>query len=98
VNQTTQWIYGGGFQFGSTRDNDGTTVVSRSLQLGEPVIYVAANYRLNGQSHFLISSYFWFPRSTVSQLSVSSVAKRLKQRALEILVFKIVSSHLISFL
>ncbi|KAJ7238724.1 carotenoid ester lipase precursor [Mycena rebaudengoi] len=41
------WIYGGGFQFGSTRDNDGTTVVSRSLQLGEPVIYVAANYRLN---------------------------------------------------
>ncbi|KAJ7220049.1 carotenoid ester lipase precursor [Mycena pura] len=41
------WIYGGGFQFGSTRDNDGTTVVSRSIQLGEPVIYVAANYRVN---------------------------------------------------
>ncbi|KAJ6601930.1 Alpha/Beta hydrolase protein, partial [Mycena vulgaris] len=38
ANQIPQWIYGGGFQFCSTRDNDGTTV---------RVIYVAANNRLN---------------------------------------------------
>jgi carboxylesterase type B len=76
ASETTQWIYGGGFQFGSTRDNDGTTVVSRSIQLGEPVIYVAANYRLNGQWYFLISSYFWFLKLTIFQLSVSWVAKR----------------------
>jgi acetylcholinesterase len=47
-----KWIYGGGFELGSTRDNNGTTVVARSIQLGEPVIYVAANYRLNGMCFY----------------------------------------------
>ena len=42
-----QWIYGGGFAFGDGSSYDGTTVVQRSVQLGEPVIYVNFNYRLN---------------------------------------------------
>jgi acetylcholinesterase len=52
LNCSIKWIYGGGFEVGSTQNNNGTTVVARSVQLGEPVIYAAANYRLNGMCFF----------------------------------------------
>ncbi|KAF8814379.1 carotenoid ester lipase precursor [Phlegmacium glaucopus] len=42
------WIYGGGFEYGDTSMNPGDTVVARSIDLGEPVVYVSANYRLSG--------------------------------------------------
>lgn len=38
----------GGFEVGDTSDNPGNTVVERSIALGEPVVYVSANYRING--------------------------------------------------
>ena len=38
----------GAFQVGDTSNNPGDTVVARSIALGEPVVYVSANYRLNG--------------------------------------------------
>ncbi|KAF5314859.1 hypothetical protein D9619_007082 [Psilocybe cf. subviscida] len=41
------WIFGGGFEFGDTSGNPGDSVVARSIALGEPIIYVSANYRLN---------------------------------------------------
>ncbi|KJA17322.1 hypothetical protein HYPSUDRAFT_46517 [Hypholoma sublateritium FD-334 SS-4] len=43
------WIYGGGFEAGDTVTYDtlGTTVVTRSIALGTPVIYVSMNYRLS---------------------------------------------------
>ncbi|KDR73256.1 hypothetical protein GALMADRAFT_1341677 [Galerina marginata CBS 339.88] len=41
------WIYGGGFEAGDTSLTPGDSVVARSVALGEPVIYVSANYRLN---------------------------------------------------
>jgi len=41
------WFYGGGFEDGDTSLYPGEAVVNRSLALGEPVIYVSANYRLN---------------------------------------------------
>ncbi|RPD58847.1 carotenoid ester lipase precursor [Lentinus tigrinus ALCF2SS1-7] len=43
------WIYGGGFADGSNGilAYNGTTLVQRSIELNEPVIYVALNYRLN---------------------------------------------------
>ncbi|KZV76204.1 carotenoid ester lipase precursor [Peniophora sp. CONT] len=41
------WIYGGGFQAGSSAVNNGSVIVSRSLQLDEPVVYVSVNYRLS---------------------------------------------------
>ena len=43
-----QWIYGGGFTAGDASSYDGSTVVQRSVELGEPIIYVNFNYRLNG--------------------------------------------------
>ncbi|PFH47077.1 hypothetical protein AMATHDRAFT_153021 [Amanita thiersii Skay4041] len=42
------WIFGGGFETGSTATYDGGAIVSRSIALGEPVIYVSMNYRLSG--------------------------------------------------
>ncbi len=40
------WIYGGGFERGSTQDNDFTYFVNRSIDLQHPVIVVQANYRV----------------------------------------------------
>jgi carboxylesterase type B len=40
------WIPGGGFQFGATNSEDGTPLVQKSAELGQPFIYVAVNYRL----------------------------------------------------
>lgn len=42
------WIYGGGFSVGDASGFNATTLVSRSVQLGDPVIYVSFNYRVNG--------------------------------------------------
>ncbi|KAF9478210.1 carotenoid ester lipase precursor [Pholiota conissans] len=42
------WIFGGGFELGSTSMYDGGLIVSRSIALGSPVVYVSMNYRLTG--------------------------------------------------
>ncbi|PCH36159.1 sterol esterase [Wolfiporia cocos MD-104 SS10] len=41
------WIYGGAFEFGDAALYPGTALVQRSIDLGEPVIFVSHNYRLN---------------------------------------------------
>lgn len=40
------WIYGGGFETGSTAMYDGKSIVTASISLQMPVIYVTMNYRL----------------------------------------------------
>ncbi|KAJ7640708.1 sterol esterase [Mycena polygramma] len=40
------WIFGGGFEFGSSREIELSPVVQRSIETGEPVIVVALNYRV----------------------------------------------------
>ncbi|KAF5380644.1 hypothetical protein D9757_007005 [Collybiopsis confluens] len=40
------WIFGGGFELGGTSMYDGSSIVERSLELNEPVIYVSMNYRV----------------------------------------------------
>jgi len=42
------WIYGGGFEFGSTQNNDASNLISASVAQGKDIVYVAMNYRLNG--------------------------------------------------
>ncbi|KAI0699614.1 carotenoid ester lipase precursor [Cerioporus squamosus] len=44
-----KWIYGGGFSGGSNAmpGYNGTAIVQRSINIGEPVIFVAVNYRLH---------------------------------------------------
>ncbi|KAI0075535.1 alpha/beta-hydrolase [Panus rudis PR-1116 ss-1] len=41
------WIYGGGFETGASSLYDGGVIVSRSIALREPIIYVSLNYRLS---------------------------------------------------
>ncbi|KAI0052207.1 carotenoid ester lipase precursor [Auriscalpium vulgare] len=40
------WIFGGGFEIGGTATYDGSSVVGRSIDLGQPVVFVSMNYRL----------------------------------------------------
>lgn len=42
------WIYGGGFEFGSTESNDASELIQTSIAQGKDIIYVAVNYRLGG--------------------------------------------------
>ncbi|KAK0185686.1 carotenoid ester lipase precursor [Armillaria mellea] len=42
------WIFGGGFELGGTAMYDGTSIISRSIALNQPVIYVSMNYRVSG--------------------------------------------------
>ncbi|KAJ7166299.1 carotenoid ester lipase precursor [Mycena crocata] len=41
------WIFGGGFELGSPSMYDGVPIVKRSIEMGEPVIYVSMNYRVS---------------------------------------------------
>ena len=41
-------MFGGGFETGGPLLYPGNTIVERSIALEEPIIYVSANYRLNG--------------------------------------------------
>ncbi|KAI0694774.1 carotenoid ester lipase precursor [Earliella scabrosa] len=41
------WIFGGGFEIGSTNIYDGGSIVKRSIELGQPVVYVSMNYRVS---------------------------------------------------
>ncbi|PVI05202.1 alpha/beta-hydrolase [Periconia macrospinosa] len=42
------WIFGGGFELGSTQMYDGTSLVRESVENGKPIIFVAVNYRVGG--------------------------------------------------
>ena len=41
------WVHGGGFLFGGSADRryNGSFIVDRSVELGQPVIFVSLNYR-----------------------------------------------------
>lgn len=40
------WIFGGGFELGSTQLYDGSNIVAKSIALGKPIVWVAVNYRV----------------------------------------------------
>ncbi|KAF7592404.1 hypothetical protein BBP40_000322 [Aspergillus hancockii] len=42
------WIFGGGFELGSSAMYDGGPLVSSSVDLGMPIVFVAINYRVGG--------------------------------------------------
>lgn len=42
------WIFGGGFELGSTSTYDGSSLVAESIADGQPIIFVAVNYRVGG--------------------------------------------------
>lgn len=42
------WIFGGGFELGSTSMYDGTSLIAESVKQGKPIVFVAVNYRVGG--------------------------------------------------
>jgi carboxylesterase type B len=42
------WIFGGGFELGSTEMYDGAGLVADSITDGQPIVFVAVNYRVGG--------------------------------------------------
>ncbi|KAI0812536.1 carotenoid ester lipase precursor [Irpex lacteus] len=44
------FMYGGGFEVGSSQTLDGAPVVERSIAMGEPILYVSFNYRLRNKA------------------------------------------------
>lgn len=42
------WIFGGGFELGSTQMYDGSSLIKESVAQGKPIIFVAVNYRVGG--------------------------------------------------
>jgi carboxylesterase type B len=42
------WIFGGGFELGSSQMYDGTSLLSTAMLQGQPFIFVAVNYRVAG--------------------------------------------------
>lgn len=42
------WIFGGGFELGSTEMYDGASMVQESIADGMPIVWVAVNYRVGG--------------------------------------------------
>ncbi|TDL14977.1 carotenoid ester lipase precursor [Rickenella mellea] len=73
------WIYGGkrnsGFEDGDSSNNPGNTVVQRSIDLGEPVIYVSVNYRLN--------AFGFLPGKEVKAAGIGNIGLRDQRFALE---------------
>ena len=42
------WIYGGGFELGSTAMYDGSSLVQEAINTNKPIIFVAVNHRVGG--------------------------------------------------
>ena len=42
------WIFGGGFEFGSTQTYDASELISTSVAQGKDIMYVSVNYRVGG--------------------------------------------------
>lgn len=42
------WIFGGGFELGSTQLYDATSLITSSVSEGKPIIFVAVNHRIGG--------------------------------------------------
>ncbi|KAJ7732372.1 sterol esterase [Mycena maculata] len=69
------WIYGGGFEVGSSSDTDVRPTVERSILLGEPMIMVVPNYR--------ISAFGFLAGKEVSDAGVTNLGLRDQILALE---------------
>ncbi|KAI0767304.1 carotenoid ester lipase precursor [Fomes fomentarius] len=68
------WIFGGGFEIGSTNIYDGGVIVRRSIELGEPVIYVSMNYR--------VSAYGFLSSKEVKEAGVGNLGLQDQRLAL----------------
>jgi carboxylesterase type B len=69
------WVFGGAFSIGASHLYDGTRIVRQSVDLEQPVIFVAINYRLGG--------FGFLPGKEVSAAGVANLGLRDQRLALE---------------
>ena len=69
------WIFGGAFAIGATHLYDGSRIVKQSVDLDQPVIFVAMNYRLGG--------FGFLPGKEVSKDGSSNLGLRDQRLALQ---------------
>ncbi|KAH8982171.1 carotenoid ester lipase precursor [Lactarius hatsudake] len=69
------WIFGGGFQIGSPNIYNGSSIVSRSIDLDQPVIFVSINYRL--------SAFGFMPGKEVKAAKVGNLGLQDQRLALK---------------
>ncbi|KAK2591165.1 hypothetical protein QQS21_011141 [Conoideocrella luteorostrata] len=69
------WIYGGGWELGTTQLYDASAIVQKSEAMGEPVIFVAPNYRVN--------AYGFLNGKEIQEAGVSNLGLRDQRKALE---------------
>ncbi|KAI0804500.1 carotenoid ester lipase precursor [Irpex lacteus] len=68
------WIFGGGFEEGGSPAFDGSVIVQRSIEVGQPIIYVSMNHRV---------SAFGFPGgSQVKAAGVGNIGLHDQRQAL----------------
>ncbi|RDX48880.1 carotenoid ester lipase precursor [Lentinus brumalis] len=68
------WIFGGGFELGGTSMYDGGVIVKRSIELGEPIVYVSMNYR--------VSAYGFLASKEVKEAGVGNLGLQDQRLAL----------------
>ncbi|KAA1472212.1 carotenoid ester lipase precursor [Dentipellis sp. KUC8613] len=68
------WIFGGGFELGGTSTYDGASIVQKSIDLGEPVVYVSMNYR--------VSAFGFLASDEVKQAGVGNLGLQDQREAL----------------
>ncbi|KAM0552690.1 hypothetical protein ACHAPJ_007787 [Fusarium lateritium] len=69
------WIYGGGWEVGTTQIYDASAILKRSEAMGEPVIFVAPNYRVN--------AYGFLHGKEIREAGLSNLGLRDQRKALE---------------
>lgn len=68
------WIHGGGWAIGATQWYDGTAIIRKSMEMGEPVVFVEANYRLN--------AFGFLPGQQVQEEGISNLGLRDQRKAM----------------
>ncbi|KAI0306653.1 Alpha/Beta hydrolase protein [Multifurca ochricompacta] len=69
------WIFGGGFEIGGAATYNGGVIVSRSIELGEPFIFVSMNHRL--------SAFGFLPGKEVKEAKVGNLGLQDQRLALK---------------
>ncbi|KAH9935220.1 carotenoid ester lipase precursor [Epithele typhae] len=59
------WIFGGGFENGSSNSDDGGVIVKRSMAMNKPTIFVSINYR--------VSAFGFLPGKEVKEAGVGNL-------------------------
>ncbi|KAI9452781.1 carotenoid ester lipase precursor [Lactarius psammicola] len=87
------WIFGGGFMIGGPSAYNGSSVVSRSIDLNQPVIFVSLNYRLSGvfsnvppassDSSFVPAAFGFLPGKEVKEARIGNLGLQDQRLALK---------------